>query len=108
MQSRGTARAQPAGSSTISTTSRSSRLAHMPRAAAADPLLHALHQLHSSATRLTAPWLQRVDAIGSEDTGQLQAAPDGLLQESKNLPTGVLFVLMAQSAFSLPFFPLCE
>lgn len=104
VQSRGTSRAQPAGSSTISTSSRSSRLPHMPRAAAADPLPLAVHQLCSSAARLTAPWLQS-ESHHSEDTGQPQAARDGLLQESKDLPWRVLFVLMAQSAFSLPFFP---
>lgn len=69
VQSRGTTvRAQPAGTSTISTTSRSSRLAHVPRAAAADPLLCALHQLPYSAPRLTAPLLHRVNLTDSEDT----------------------------------------
>lgn len=67
MQSRGAVRAQPAGPSTISATSRSSRSAHMPRAAAADPLPELST---SSPPLLPAPWLQRVNPTGSEDTGQ--------------------------------------
>lgn len=55
-----------------------------------------------------APLLQRVNPTSSEDTEQARAACGGLQQESKNLPRGLLVVLMAQSAFSLPFFPLCE